>query len=205
MPAKLLIPLDGSEGAMRAVEYVSGTFGHIPGLEIILVHILPGLPPSLWDDGHILSEAERQQREGLIAEWEKQQEKQWQILFAAARDKLIQAGVAAEAISTKFQPQYNDIAEDILDEADIEGCATIVIGRRGLTGAARFLLGSVSNKVVNHARGIAVVIVDHTLESEPLESRSDRIQARRTTKSKAKIRPGCWERFINFSKYWTWL
>jgi nucleotide-binding universal stress UspA family protein len=205
MPAKLLIPLDGSEGAMRAVEYVCGTFGHIPGVEIVLVHILPGVPPSLWDDGHILSEPEHQERQGLIDEWEKQQEKQWRLLLAAARDKLIQAGVVAEAITTKFQPQDNDIAEDILNEADLEGCTTIVIGRRGLTGAAKFLLGSVSNKVVNHARGIAVVIVDHTPVSESLASHPDRIQARRTTKSTAKIRPGCWERFINFSKYWTWL
>lgn len=204
MPAKLLIPLDDSEGAMRAVEYVSNTFGYIPGVEIILVHILPGVPPSLWDDGHILNEAEHQQRESLIAEWEKHQEEQWRIIFAAARDKLIQGGVAAEAISTKFQPQYNDIAEDILDEADREGCATIVMGRRGLTGATKFLLGSVSNKVVNHARGLAVVIVDHALESESSKSRSDRIEARRTSKSKAKSRAGCWERLIYFSKYWTW-
>jgi len=204
MPAKLLIPLDGSESAMHAVEYIANTFGHTPGLEIKLVHILPGLPPSMWDDGHILTEAEHQQREETIADWEKEQGEQWQSIFAQARAKLIQGGFAAEAISTKFQPQYNDIADDILDEANLEGCSTIVVGRRGLTGAAKFLLGSISNKVAGHARDLAVIIVDHAQESESQESRSDRVRARRAAKSKPKNRQGCWEKFINFSKYWTW-
>jgi nucleotide-binding universal stress UspA family protein len=198
MPAKLLIPLDGSEGAMRAVDYVAHTFGHTPGVEIKLVHILPGLPPSWWDDGHILNDDERQTREQVIADWEKHQEKQWQGIFARARKKLIRAGITPEAISGKFQPQFNDVAEDILDEADLEGCSTIVLGRRGLTGATRFFLGSVSQKVVNHARNLAVIIVDHTEAGESQE-------ARRPGKPKARRRKGCWERFIDFSKYWSWI
>jgi nucleotide-binding universal stress UspA family protein len=198
MPAKLLIPLDGSESAMRAVDYVADTFGHTPGVEIKLVHILPGLPPSLWDDGHVLNEDEHQIREQVIADWEKDQEKQWKGIFTRARKKLMRAGIAPEAISTKFQPQFNDVAEDILDEADLEGYSTIVLGRRGLTGAAKFFLGSISQKVVNHAKGIAVVIVDHVQDSESLKER-------RLSKSKARRRKGCWERFIDFSKYWSWI
>jgi nucleotide-binding universal stress UspA family protein len=205
MPTKLLIPLDGSEGAMRAVEFVANTFGHTPEVEITLIHILPVLPPSLWDDGHVLSEAEHQEREGLIANWEKEQEKQWQGIFVQARDMLTQAGIAAEAIHTKFQPQYGDIAEDILDEAELEGHSTIVIGRRGLTGAKKFFLGSVSHKIVNHARGQSVIIVDHAQISESLESRSRSIQEWRTSIFKAKSKQGCWEKFIYLSKYGRWL
>lgn len=218
MPAKLLIPLDGSESAMRAVEYVANAFGHNPDVDIMLLHILPGIPPSLWDDGHILSEEEYQEREELILDWEKQQAKEWQVIFAQARNKLIQAGVAAAAISSKFQPQYGDIAEDILDEAELEGRSTIVIGRRGLTGAAKFFLGSISAKLVNHAKGIAVIIVDYAPKEESPESRAAYIQERRLkkaqakterkkkrkTKPKSKTKKGFWQRFIDFSKYGTW-
>jgi nucleotide-binding universal stress UspA family protein len=232
MPVNLLIPLDGSESAMRAVEYVAKAFGHNPDVDIMLLHILPGIPPSLWDDGHILDAEEHQQREELVHDWEDQQAKEWQVIFDQARNKLIQAGVGAEAIRSKFQPQYGDIAEDILDEAELEGRSTIVIGRRGLTGAAKFFLGSVSAKIVNHARGIAVIIVDYAPKEESLESRWVKIQERRLKKAKekakiqakekekkkakkktkekvkekakTKTKKGFWQRLIDFSKYGTW-
>jgi nucleotide-binding universal stress UspA family protein len=229
MPVKLLIPLDGSESAMRAVDYVAKAFGHNPDVDIMLLHILPGIPPSLWDDGHILDDEEHQKREELVHDWEQQQAKEWQVIFAQARDKLIQAGVAPEAIKSKFQAQYGDIAEDILDEAELEVRSTIVIGRRGLTGAAKFFLGSISAKIVNQARGIAVIIVDYAKKEESLESRWGKIQERRLKKAKAKAeikakakakkkpkkeetkkkaktktKKGFWQRFIEISKYGTW-
>ncbi|MFP3868235.1 MAG: universal stress protein [Desulfobacteraceae bacterium] len=160
MPAKLLIPLDGSEGAKRAVDYVAQTFGQTPGVEVRLLHILAGTPPAFWDDGHILDDQEQQARQDLIDNWQQEQEKKWEGLFAQARDRLIEGGMTPEATSTKFMPKYFDVAEDILREADTEGYSTIVMGRRGLTGAQKVLLGSVSSKVVHRAKGIAVLIVD---------------------------------------------
>jgi nucleotide-binding universal stress UspA family protein len=203
MRIKLLIPVDGSEGAMRAIQYVAETFGHTPELKITLLHILPELPPAMWDDGHILTETERQERQGLIADWENQEEKPWEAILAQARDKLIQAGIAAEALSIKYQPRFSDIADDILDEAELEGCSTIVIGRHGMTGAMEFFMGSVSNKVVHHAKGVAVIIVDHAQLEESPETRSLRVKERRLRRAQAKApRKGCLERIIYFSKYW---
>jgi nucleotide-binding universal stress UspA family protein len=203
MTIKLLIPVDGSEGAMRAVAYVADTFGHTPELKITLLHILPELPPSMWDDGHILTETERQERQSLIADWENQEEKPWETILAQARDKLIQAGIAAEALSIKYQPMYSDIADDILDEAELEGCSTIVIGRHGMTGPMTFFMGSVSNKVVNHGKGVAVIVVDHAQPEESPETRSLRVKERRLRRAQAKApKKGCLERIIYFSKYW---
>jgi nucleotide-binding universal stress UspA family protein len=203
MTTKLLIPVDGSEGAMRAVQYVADTFGHTPDLKITLLHILPELPPSMWDDGHILTETESQERQELIADWENQEEKPWEAILAQARERLIQGGIAAEALSIKYQPRYSDIADDILDEAELQECSTIVIGRHGLSGAMKFFMGSVSNKVVNHAHGVAVIIVDHAQLEESLETKLLRIKERRLLRAKAKAqKKGCLERFIYFSKYW---
>ena len=157
----------------------------------------------MWDDGHILTETERRERQSVIADWENQEEKPWEAILAQARDKLIQAGIAAEALSIKYQPRYSDIADDILDEAELEGCSTIVIGRRGMTGAMKFFMGSVSNKVVHHAKGVAVIIVDHAQLEESPETKSFRIKERRLLRAKAKAqRKGCLERMIYFSKYW---
>jgi hypothetical protein len=58
--AKLLIALDSSKGAWRAVECVAKTFGRTPGVQVTLLHILSGLPPAFWDDGYVLQDKERE-------------------------------------------------------------------------------------------------------------------------------------------------
>ncbi len=44
-----------------------------------------------------------------------------------------------------------DPADAILDVAEELGADLIVVGNKGMTGAKRFLLGSVPNKVSHHA------------------------------------------------------
>jgi len=157
--AKLLIALDSSAGAWRAVEYVAKTFGRTPGVEVTLLHILSGLPPAFWDDGHVLQEKEREARQRLVASWQQDQEKNWQDLVNQAHQHLSAAGVAQEAVANKFKPKYFDVADDIVDEAQAGAFDTIVMGRRGLGQAKALLLGSVTRKVVDGAKGCAVTIV----------------------------------------------
>ena len=47
--------------------------------------------------------------------------------------------------------RQGDAADAILDVAEEQDSDLIVIGHRGMTGAKRFLLGSVPNKVSHHA------------------------------------------------------
>ncbi len=158
--AKLIIALDSSEGAWHAVQYVAKTFGKTPGVQVTLLHILSGLPPAYWDDGHILGEKEREARQRMVASWQAEQEKQWQGLVKKAHDHLIAAGLPREAVTNNFKPKYYDVAEDILNEAMSGGFDTIVMGRRGLGMAKTLLLGSVTNKVVQNAKGCAVTIAE---------------------------------------------
>jgi len=160
MAQKLLVALDSSEGAWRAVEYVAQSFGRTPEVQVTLLHILSGLPPAFWDDGHILAEKERQSRQRLVASWQAGQEKLWQGLVKKAMDCLTAAGFPKEAVTSKFKPKYYDVAEDILNEAETGGVGTIVMGRRGLGKAKALLLGSVTNKVVQTAKKCAVTIAE---------------------------------------------
>jgi nucleotide-binding universal stress UspA family protein len=157
--AKILLALDSSAGAWRAVEYVAKSFGQVPGAEVTLLHILSGLPPAFWDDGHVLQEKEREARQRLVAAWQQEQEKNWQDLVKKAHQHLIKAGLAPGAVANKFKPKYYDVSEDILDEAKTGGYDTVVMGRRGLGKAQALLLGSVTCKVVDNAKGCAVIIV----------------------------------------------
>ena len=160
MAHKVVIALDSSEGAWRAVEYVAEAFGHTPGVQVTLLHVLSGLPPAFWDDGHILEEKEKASRQRLVAGWQKEQEKKWQGLVKKAHERLTKAGVPKDAVVNKFKPKDYDVAEDILSEAEAGNFDTIVMGRRGLGMAKTLLLGSVTHKVVQNAKGCAVIIVE---------------------------------------------
>ena len=48
-------------------------------------------------------------------------------------------------------PRQGDPADAILDVAEQTNADLIVVGNKGMTGAKRFLLGSVPNKVSHHA------------------------------------------------------
>ena len=62
---------------------------------------------------------------------------------------------AAEAKKAKVDvvthPREGDPADAILDVAEENGADLVLIGNKGMTGARRFLLGSVPNKISHHA------------------------------------------------------
>jgi nucleotide-binding universal stress UspA family protein len=63
------------------------------------------------------------------------------------------AGVTVETFAREGDP-----ADAILDVAEERGADLIVVGNRGMTGAKRFLLGSVPNKVSHHAPCSVLII-----------------------------------------------
>jgi nucleotide-binding universal stress UspA family protein len=66
-----------------------------------------------------------------------------------------------QGVQVDYGAQEGDPAEVILEVADREKADLIVVGNKGITGAKRFFLGSVPNKVVHHAPcGVMVVRTD---------------------------------------------
>lgn len=69
------------------------------------------------------------------------------------------AGVAKkEKVKTQKHPREGDPADAILDVAEEIGADLIIVGNKGMTGAKRFLLGSVPNKVSHHAPCSVMII-----------------------------------------------
>jgi len=62
---------------------------------------------------------------------------------------------AADAKKAKVDvvthPREGDPADAILDVAEENGADLVIIGNKGMTGAKRFLLGSVPNKISHHS------------------------------------------------------
>jgi nucleotide-binding universal stress UspA family protein len=57
----------------------------------------------------------------------------------------------AAGVDAEVHARQGDPADAILDVAEETGADLVVIGNKGMTGAKRFLLGSVPNKISHHA------------------------------------------------------
>jgi nucleotide-binding universal stress UspA family protein len=68
------------------------------------------------------------------------------------------AEVEAAGVAVRTHPREGDAADAILDVAEEGGADLVVVGNKGMTGAKRFLLGSVPNKVSHHAPCSVLII-----------------------------------------------
>jgi nucleotide-binding universal stress UspA family protein len=146
---RVLLCIDESENAQRAVDYVGRIVGNLPGFQISVVSIVeepsPDIFPRPEDRDHYLSE-----KQSAINE-----------ILKDARDRLIELGVDEKSVTVELhQRQCDSLAECILDEQRAIDYGTVVVGRRGLSKSEEFLFGSVSNKVVHYARDCTVWVVE---------------------------------------------
>jgi nucleotide-binding universal stress UspA family protein len=69
--------------------------------------------------------------------------------------ELVLGNAAAEAkkadVDVITHPREGDPADAILDVAEENDADLVLVGNKGMTGARRFLLGSVPNKISHHA------------------------------------------------------
>ena len=86
---------------------------------------------------------------------------QWEINPREDVDDTLEAaaGLARDAgVTVNTTAREGDPADAILDVAEERGADLIVVGNKGMTGAKRFLLGSVPNKVTHHAPCSVLII-----------------------------------------------
>jgi nucleotide-binding universal stress UspA family protein len=138
MFATILVGTDGSDTATTAVRYAIDLAREL-GARLQVVSAYEPV-------------ADERPRSDTI---EVPQDVQWMInpredvleMLEQARSEAQSIGV--EKVET-FARQ-GDAADAILDVAEEQRADLIVVGNRGMTGAKRFLLGSVPNKVSHHA------------------------------------------------------
>jgi nucleotide-binding universal stress UspA family protein len=68
------------------------------------------------------------------------------------------AGAARVGVEATTYARAGDPADAILDVAEERGADLVVVGNKGMTGAKRFLLGSVPNRVSHHAPCSVLII-----------------------------------------------
>jgi nucleotide-binding universal stress UspA family protein len=133
----VLLALDGSDNATRAVDYVGKILGG-SDYEARLIHVIRSDNP----------------------EYVNERKMEMNGVFDEARAALIISGFNPVRITTKIITGAGSRAAAVAREAEKGGYGTIVVGRRGLSRVKDFLMGRVSNKLIHLAKNQAVWVVN---------------------------------------------
>jgi nucleotide-binding universal stress UspA family protein len=140
----MVVGTDGSETAREAVRQAT-ELAKSTGARIHLVSAYEPVP-----EGRLREE--RQEVPGDLQWMVNPREDVSETLEKAATD------MRESGVEVTTHAREGDPADAILDVAEEEKADLIVVGNKGMTGAKRFLLGSVPNKVSHHAPCSVMII-----------------------------------------------
>ena len=144
MIGSMVVGTDGSDTASEAVRQAT-QLAHQLGAK---VHLVSAYEPV--SEGRL-----REERQNVPGDM------QWMVNPRAdVNDTLSSAAQGLEelGIEVETHAREGDPADAILDVAEEQNADLIVVGNKGMTGAKRFLLGSVPNKVSHHAPCSVMII-----------------------------------------------
>jgi nucleotide-binding universal stress UspA family protein len=141
----ILVGTDGSETAETAVRQAIALARQL-GARLQIVSAYEPVP-------------DQRLRDALV---EVPQDVQWMVNprteVLSLLEEAQKAARAAGLTEVETYARQGDAADAILDVAEEQRSDLIVVGNKGMTGAKRFLLGSVPNKVAHHAPCSVLVV-----------------------------------------------
>jgi nucleotide-binding universal stress UspA family protein len=144
----ILIAVDDSDNSERAVSYVAQLLGGTGEYKVAVLHVMPEA-----EEDYFPTDDEKEK-------WLSQYAQKVEAMLEDYRQILIQGGFDANDISLRSPLRYcPSMAECILAERDATEYHTLVVGRQGISRSEEFLFGSVSSKIVNHAKNCTVWVV----------------------------------------------
>ncbi|MEW6052251.1 MAG: universal stress protein [Nitrospirota bacterium] len=145
----ILIAVDASENARRAVSYVKDLLDGLPGFHITITTIIPQPP-----EDYFVSEREK-------TDWIENQNDTATRILEEYRQIFIQADFREEDVTSHLvMRECTSLAECILDERKKLACGTVVIGRRGISRKEEFMFGSTSSKILHTAKDCTVWVIE---------------------------------------------
>jgi len=144
----ILIAVDDSDNSERAVSYVAQLLGGTGGYKVTVLHVIPEA-----EEDYFPTDDDKER-------WLSQYAQKVEVMLEGYRQILIRGGFDADDVSVRSPLRYcPSMAECILAERDTTEYHTLVVGRQGISRSEEFLFGSVSSKIVNHARNCTVWVV----------------------------------------------
>jgi len=150
----VVVPLDGSENALRALDYLSLVFGSKYHLKVVLFYLLPSLPQILIEGSKTSDEVARK-----FTELEKKNRAMAQRILSEGKKRLLDKGFKEQAVETVFHTREVGIARDICNWSENMRADAIIISTRGLSRLKAFFMGETANKVLEFNRSCPVWMV----------------------------------------------
>lgn len=151
---RVLLATDGSDSAGAALDFLVN-FPFPAGSEAIVLSVIDG--KTFSEDRELSDEQSRTIRDTRdVVQGETEQ------FLAAEGERLREAGWAGST-----EVRYGEPADEIIRAVEQHGVDLVVLGSHGTSGIRRFLLGSVSDKVLVYAP-CSVLIVKACGEKEPV-------------------------------------
>lgn len=145
----LMIAVDTSENARRAVLFVGDFFGCYPGFQVTLLHIVLEPEATFFRDN-----AARQK-------WLAEKLAEARKVMEEYRHILLDAGFSEDRVNVRIDTmRAPSVADCIIKEQEEMKCCTIVIGRRGISKKEEFVFGSTSNRIIHEAKKCAVLVIE---------------------------------------------
>lgn len=144
MFGSIVVGTDGSDTAKEAVKQATELASTV-GATVFLVSAYEPVP-----EGRL-----RDERQDVPADlqWMVNPREDVESTLDEGSDRIKSSGVEVETFAREGDP-----ADAILDVAEEKGADLIVVGNKGMSGAKRFVLGSVPNKVSHHAPCSVMII-----------------------------------------------
>jgi nucleotide-binding universal stress UspA family protein len=140
MFSKLLVPIDGSDNSFRALDHAIFLSKNIRA-QTTALHIMENVPFVHVQSEKVLNE--------LMSKYQKDSEN----ILNKSRDIGNKNGVNVETVLMK-----GDATSNIIDFSKKGNYDTIIMGRRGMGQFKQLILGSTSNKVLNHSDCTVVIV-----------------------------------------------
>ena len=145
----IMVAVDSSDNAKRAVLFVGDFFGCYEGFQVTLLHIILEPKATFFRDND-----ERQK--WIASELQKARE-----VMEEYKHILVDAGFPEDKVNVRIDIMCApSVADCIIKEQDEMKCCTIVIGRRGISKKEEFIFGSTSNRIIHEARKCAVLVIE---------------------------------------------
>lgn len=150
-PGRILLAVDGSEDALRAVDHVAFMVSGHPGVRLTFYHVRPRFRDAcpIIDDTppgeHLKAAARRGARQCLDR------------FLQQAIERLAAEGISEDRVTVVTEDKKIDIAKAIAATAAAGDFGTVVVGRRGINHT--FFSGSVSEALLNRIDDRALWVV----------------------------------------------
>ena len=134
---KILVPVDGSANAQKALETACNLAKTQGPADVVLLAVAPNLLDI--EEGHLVADKLKRQAENALAQ---------------GKAKAQEMGVSVSSLMASG----DSVADEIVEAAKKEKADLLVLGSRGLGAKTRSFIGSTASKVVTYSPCSVLVV-----------------------------------------------